>query len=194
MATNRRMGQKGSAVGSAMLDAAETILREEGYGALTSRRVAELTGVKQRLVYYYFATMDELIVDTFRRLSVRELERLGGALGGERPLREVWDVCIHTGDSRMIAEFMALAHRNAGLRAEVIAFIEQSRRMQVAALERAMTAAGKGTPALPPVAAAILASSAALAVLREAAIGVEMGHAELLDVIGSFIGRLEPGG
>ena len=48
-----------------MLDSAEDILREEGYGALTSRRVAERLGVKQRLVYYYFRTMDDLIAETF---------------------------------------------------------------------------------------------------------------------------------
>ena len=54
-----------------MLDGAEVILRDEGYGALTSRRVAECINVKQRLVYYYFKTMDDLIVETFRRLSLR---------------------------------------------------------------------------------------------------------------------------
>src|ERR1043166_1173025 len=58
-----------------MLDGAEGILRDEGYAALTSRAVAERCGVKQRLVYYYFQTMDELIVETFRRMAVRELER-----------------------------------------------------------------------------------------------------------------------
>ncbi len=191
MTTNRRMGQKGSAVGSTMLDAAESILREEGYGALTSRRVAELAGVKQRLVYYYFATMDELIVDTFRRLSVRELERLAAALESERPLREIWDVCIHTNDSRMIAEFMALANRNAGLRAEVIAFIGESRRMQVVALDRAMAAKDGRKSPLPSVAAAILASSAALTILRETELGIDMGHVELLDVIGRFLDGIE---
>ena len=72
MTTARRMGPKGSPIWSSMLDAAEVILCEEGYGALTSRRVAERIGVKQRLVYYYFRTMDELIVETFRRLSSRE--------------------------------------------------------------------------------------------------------------------------
>ena len=67
LAPSRRMGSPGSPQWSRMLDAAETILCEEGYAALTSRRVAEHVGAKQRLVYYYFRTMDELAVETFRR-------------------------------------------------------------------------------------------------------------------------------
>ena len=137
-AATRRMGPAGSVTWSAMLDGAEDILREEGYAALTSRRIAERIGVKQRLVYYYFRTMDDLIIETFRRLAVRELERLAGALASERPLREIWDVCIHTSDARLVSEFMALANRIDGLRTEVISFIKKSRRMQVAALSAAL--------------------------------------------------------
>ncbi|HEX7873658.1 MAG TPA: hypothetical protein VF475_12145 [Sphingobium sp.] len=41
---------------------------------------------------------------------------------------------------------------------------------------------------------AILASSAALTVLREAELGVGMGHAELIGVITRFIDQFESGG
>ena len=85
----RRMGQPGAPNWEAMLDGAEAILREEGYGALTSRAVAERIGVKQRLVYYYFHTMDDLIVATFRRLSTRELKRLRDEASGFRPVSAI---------------------------------------------------------------------------------------------------------
>lgn len=68
----RRMGPPGSDIWHSMLDGAVAILRDEGHAALTSRRVAEQIGVKQRLIYYYFRTMDDLIVETFHRLSERE--------------------------------------------------------------------------------------------------------------------------
>ena len=155
------MGPVGSDNWHAMLDGAEVILREEGYGALTSRRVAECVDVKQRLVYYYFKTMDDLIVETFRRLAVRELERLQQALVTEHPLRQIWDVCIHTSDARMISEFMALANRNKALRKEVIGFIEESRAIQVkalcAAFERRASVSG-----IAPVGLAMMATSLAL--------------------------------
>ena len=97
--SDRRMGPPGSDNWHAMLDGAEAVLRDEGHAALTSRRIAERIGVKQRLVYYYFATMDDLVTDLFHRMSVRELERLRTAAASNLPLREIWDVCINTTES-----------------------------------------------------------------------------------------------
>lgn len=174
-----------------MLDACEEVLRDLGYGALTSRAVAERAGVKQRLVYYYFETMDELIVETFRRLKERDLQRMTDALAGNHSLREIWDVCVHTTDTRTVLEFTALANRIAALREEVRDFIEVSRQMHVSALTDAMRRRGFANE-LAPAAAAIFASSAALTVHREAAIGVETGHAEVMAVIDGYLARLDP--
>lgn len=171
-----------------MLDAAHDILREHGYSALTSRSVAEKTGVKQRLIYYYFRTMDELVVETFKRGAVAELERLRKALASRYPLKEVWDVCVHTADTRITSEFMALANRNPALRDEVIKHIEACRQLQVEALSRAMgsTSDGRG---LTPLAATIFATSAALTLHREAELGIRMGHADIMATIEGFIAR-----
>lgn len=176
-----------------MLDAAEQILCEEGYGALTSRNVAERIGVRQRLVYYYFRTMDELIVETFRRLAIREKDRLRRALESEHPLRDLWNIHVVTTDTRLVSEFMALANRIEALREEVRDFIEESRRLQVAALDQAMAKA-RTDSSLPAIAAAILATSAALAMHREAAIGIRTGHAEVRAAIEHFIAAHESKG
>jgi AcrR family transcriptional regulator len=190
-APNRRMGPTGSANWHAMLDGAEGILREEGYSALTSRSVAERIGVKQRLVYYYFHTMDVLIVETFRRSSVRELEKLRTALSADRPLREIWSVCIHTGDARLISEFTALANRIEGLREEVIRFIEESRAIQVKALTEALKRKSKKI-GIPPAGLAVLATSLALSLTREAELGVIAGHKEIMAALKAFLADLEP--
>ena len=50
----RRMGPSDSETSNALLDATERVLRNDGYGAVSSRRVAEEAGLKQQLVYYYF--------------------------------------------------------------------------------------------------------------------------------------------
>lgn len=180
------MGPKGSEIWLSMLDAAEQVLCEEGYGALTSRNIADRIGVKQRLVYYYFRTMDELIVETFRRLAVREKQRLAGALEAPQPLAAVWDVYVDTSDTRLVSEFMALANRNEGLRLEVKQFIEDCRVMQVQALTGAMQANHRES-AIPPAVAAFFATSAALAMHREAEIGITSGHQEIMAVITGFI-------
>jgi len=185
------MGPPGSDNWLAMLDGAEAILREEGHAALTSRRVAEQVGVKQRLVYYYFRTMDDLIVETFRRLSQRELARLETARASDLPLREIWDMCIHTADARLVAEFMALAARIEGLGKEVIHFIETSRRIQTEAIKKAMAAHPAGL-SIAPDALVLMATSLALTLTREAELGVEMGHGGALAVVARMLDALEP--
>jgi AcrR family transcriptional regulator len=186
------MGPVGSVNWHAMLDATEATLLEEGYGALTSRRIAERIGVKQRLVYYYFQTMDELIVETFRRMSQRELDRMRGTLERELPVRELWDVCIHTTDSRVTSEFMALAYRNEALRHEVVNFIEESRRIQAQAVLSSLARSRTSAP-LDADGLALLATGVALAMTREDALGVTMGHASLIAMIENFLDKVEPG-
>lgn len=191
MTTTRRMGSVDSEKATAMLDAAEYILTEFGYGALTSRRVADHLGVKQRLVYYYFRTMDDLVLETFKRLSERDLRRLKESIASERPLQEIWNVFINTSDSRIVAEFMALANHHEELRGEVIRFIENSRKIQIQALKKAMAASGRSKDTPSAEAVALIGSSLALALNRESTLGVSLGHAAAQKMIKTFFQNLE---
>ncbi|HUD29989.1 MAG TPA: TetR/AcrR family transcriptional regulator [Novosphingobium sp.] len=186
----RRMGPQGSEVWHSMLDGAEDLLREEGHAQLTSRRIAERIGVKQRLVYYYFHTMDDLVVALFRRLSERELKRLRAALASPHALREIWDTNVGSTDARLISEFMALANRIEDLRAEVIHFIEEARAIEIEAVEAALQRKGARS-AIPAPALAIIASSVALALSRERQLGVSSGHEAVLEVVNGFLQTLE---
>ncbi|WP_229736514.1 TetR/AcrR family transcriptional regulator [Novosphingobium endophyticum] len=186
----RRMGPPGSENWHAMLDGAEDILREEGHAELTSRRIAERIGVKQRLVYYYFHTMDDLVVALFRRLSERELKRLRDALNSPHSLREMWNTNVGSTDARLISEFMALANRIADLRAEVIHFIEESRDIEIEAIEAAVRRKANSN-AIPPAALAILASSVALSLSRERQLGVSSGHEVVLALIDAFLDEVD---
>jgi len=188
--SERRMGPTGSENWHAMLDGAEDILREDGHAELTSRRVAERVGVKQRLVYYYFSTMDELIVETFRRLSIRELDRLKEISRGDQPLREIWEVSSRSTDARLISEFMALANRIDDLKQEVIKFIEETRTLQVEAINAAMERRSVKSPLSAP-AIALMAASIGLLVNREQQLGVNFGHDEILAIVEQFVTRLE---
>lgn len=185
------MGPPGSDNWHAMLDGAEAILRDEGHAALTSRRIAERIGVKQRLVYYYFRTMDDLIVETFRRLSERELARLEEASAVASPLKQIWDVCVDTTDARLVSEFTALAARIDGLAKEVIHFIERSRAIQIETVKKAM-AKSKKKFGLSPEALTMLATSVALALKREDELGVRLAHAETRALIDGMLDELEP--
>jgi AcrR family transcriptional regulator len=189
------MGPTNSATWNLLLDGAESILKEEGYAELTSRRLAERVGVKQQLVYYYFKTMDALMVEAFRRLAKRDYERLKEVLASDQPLHQFWDMRSHEGDARLIAEFMALANRSQGVKKEVIDFIEKTRRMQSAAIAKAIKALKKntGVAALSPGAITFLVTSVALALTRESALGISTAHAEIEKLIGECLSALEPG-
>jgi AcrR family transcriptional regulator len=190
------MGPVNSATWSLLLDGAESILKEEGYASLTSRRIAERVGIKQQLTYYYFRTMDELMVEAFRRLSKRELARLENALSSDLPLHELWGVCSNTSDARLISEFMALAHRSEGVKHEVVEFIERSRRMQTRAISRSIKNLRKksGIGALPPAAITFLTTSVALALTRESALGITTAHKEIDGLVKQCLSALEPAG
>lgn len=189
--SERRMGPEGSDNWHAMLDSAEAILREEGHAALTSRRVAERIGVKQRLVYYYFRTMDELVISLFRRMAERELVRLRAAAAQPRPLRALWEISLHSTDSRLIAEFMALANRIDGLKREVVHFIEASRAIEVAVLAQAMDRVPQAGN-MGPASLSVTITSLALLLSRESQLGVTTGHAEIVAALEAFLDQVEP--
>lgn len=67
MASARRIGAPDAKNRIVLLDAAEQLMIEEGYVAVTSRRVAERAGLKPQLVHYYFRTMDDLFLAVFVR-------------------------------------------------------------------------------------------------------------------------------
>lgn len=187
----RRMGPEGSDNWHAMLDGAELILREEGHAALTSRRVAERIGVKQRLVYYYFRTMDDLVICLFRRMAEREEVRLRAAAARPQPLRALWHISLHSTDSRLIAEFMALANRIEGLKREVVRFIEVAREIETAVLAQAMDRVPKAGN-MGPASMAVTITSLALLLSRESQLGVAMGHAEIMAALDAFLDQVEP--
>jgi uncharacterized membrane protein YhhN len=138
--------------------------------------------------------MDDLIVATFARMAEREMARLNVALGSQRPLREIWLVCIHTADARIVSEFVALANRIPALREQVIAYIAETRRLQERALQAALDRGAGAQAQLPAASLAMLATSTALALNRETDLGIDLGHAGLLSAIDCLLDEFEEGG
>ena len=178
MATIRRMGPTTSATSNALLDATERVLRGEGYGAASSRRIAEEAGVKQQLVYYYFRTMDDLLLATFRRRTERALARLELDAASEHPVRAIWNTLSNASDGKLSFEFMALANHHDGIRAEVARFVSESRRIEAKAIARMQASSDANSP-LTPAATAFLLSAVSLMLGREAATGIDEGHQDV---------------
>jgi AcrR family transcriptional regulator len=124
---------KGQQRAAEILRAAHAVLVEDGYAALTTRKVAERAGVRQSNVQYYFpakvdlvrALFDDSMARTARAMAERfaagaaspEARLLGGidhfleaqhSLEDQRFLRELWALAAHDRD---VAELMNQFYR-----------------------------------------------------------------------------------
>lgn len=189
MATKRRLGPRNSEVSNAILDATEKVMREEGYAAVSSRRVAEVAGIRQGLVYYYYATMDDLLLETFKRRTASGLARYAAEMSSPQPVLAIWKDLSETVDGRLAFEFVALANHHEGVREEVNRFLGQARQLQAKAI--AGDAAARGVELAPatPTALAFLMYSATLVMAREAATGLTDGHDEVRDLFTLLLDR-----
>src|SRR3979411_1211946 len=105
MTSARRIGAPDAKNRVVLLDAAEQLLLEEGYAAVTSRRVAERAGLKPQLVHYYFRTMEDLFLAVFRRRAEEGLEVLATALASPQPLWALWRVSTKAEGTRRTLAF-----------------------------------------------------------------------------------------
>ena len=80
MTTRRRVGREQNVAWAAILDAAQTLMIEAGYGAVSTRRVAAQAEVTPALVQYYFPTLDALLLALYRRAADRSIQRQVAAL------------------------------------------------------------------------------------------------------------------
>src|ERR1700743_1647030 len=88
----RRIGAADSQTRAQLLDAAEQLLLEEGYAAVTSRRVGAQAGLKPQLVHYYFRTLDDLFLEVSRRRADASLEHFERSVAAHPSLRSLWDL------------------------------------------------------------------------------------------------------
>ncbi|RZT11672.1 TetR family transcriptional regulator [Mycobacterium sp. BK558] len=162
-----------------LIEATAKVMRDEGYAAATSRRVATEAGVKQALVYYYFPSMDDLFVEVLRAGAEVSLTRMRDALTDDDPLLTLWSL---NGDSRMTAlntEFMALANHRKVIRVELKAYAERVRDIETAAVAVSLRARGVDPQAFPPVVVSMLIAQTARSLCNESAVGVTLGHDEM---------------
>lgn len=193
MGAGRRRGAECSATRAALIAAAELLIGEEGFAAVTARKVASRAGLKPQLVHYYFRTMDDLLANVVRQSAERNLERLIKALASERPLREALSFSRDVKTAILSMQFLALASHRPAVRAEARRYAEQVRIVLTAALERHYELCGI-TPQLPPVVAAFAVMSVSHVLILEDMLGVTLGHAETRTFIANNLQLLEETG
>ena len=189
--SERRFGLENSQSRATLLDAAEQLMREEGYAAVTSRGVAAKAGLKPQLVHYYFRTMDDLFLALLRRGAEQNRDRVERALTGSEPLRAVWELFSDTEIAALSAEFMALANHRKTIQAEIGRYAEQFRVMQVEVLSKVLQEAGVDPEVWPLPAIVFMMEASARVLVIEKSLGMTTGHAEMTALAGKYLTLLE---
>ncbi|MGB3352920.1 MAG: helix-turn-helix domain-containing protein [Mycobacterium sp.] len=191
MTSPRRIGAPDAKNRTVLLDAAEQLLIEEGYAAVTSRRVADQAGLKPQLVHYYFRTMEDLFLAVFRRRAEEGLAVLNTALQSPQPLWALWRFSTAPEATRLTMEFMGLANHRKALRAELAYYAERFRDEQNKAIAAALRQHGIDSADVPPVVWTIFATSVSQMMVMERALGMSTGHAETFAFCEQWLRRLE---
>jgi len=177
MASNRRLGTESSETRARLIEAAKQVLREEGWAALTARRVAEAVGLTRHTVHYYFGTMDDLLVAVMRGEGEKVREGLALAVQSANPLRVIWEMSGHA--TEFTYELLGQAMRRKSARAELVEHTKEFRRFLAEAVALELQARGL-KPSVPPLAITLVMQSISQTVAVERELGNDLGHPETL--------------
>ena len=191
MTSARRIGAPDAKNRGLLLDAAEQLMLEEGYAAVTSRRVAEKAALKPQLVHYYFRTMDDLFLAAFRRRAEEGLEAQAQVLQARQPLWALWRFSIDPAATAHTMEFIALANHRKALKAEIAYYAERFREEQRKALSMVLDRYGIDPVEVPPLVWSVLMTSVSRVLVIEQALGMSAGHAETIEFVERYLHRLE---
>jgi AcrR family transcriptional regulator len=191
MKKSRRLGMENARSRTLLVEAADSVLIEEGAHAISARQVAERAGLKPQLVHYYFKSMDDLLIAVFRSAQEEYLRRHQEALASRDPLNALWDLNNEPRGTRRMMEFVALAGRRNAVRAVIIESATQFRKLQIAAISRVLKERGIDQKAFPPAGVALLMATVSRGLLMEETLGISLGHPQLRSMIKRVLKTME---
>jgi AcrR family transcriptional regulator len=188
MNAKRRIGADTSETYALILDAAEQVIREQGYAAASSRRIAQEAGLKPSLVHYYFPTTDDVFLAVFKRGAAQSDAMIEQALTSDDPIRALWRFFADTSRNALALEFVALANHRKVIGAEIVRHSDIMRARQAERIEQLL---GRrfGDGATPAGFAFVLAGIGR-ALAMESELGISSGHAEARAFVEAWLDRL----
>ncbi|MEW9855499.1 TetR/AcrR family transcriptional regulator [Novosphingobium sp. M1R2S20] len=190
----RRIGAETSATRAIIVEAAESLIREEGYAAVSTRRIAARAGLKPSLVHYYFPTTDDLLIEVSRRGAEESDRMIEEALASENPLEALWRFFVDTSRTAMALEFMAMANHRDALRVQMAEHSEAMRRRQVEIIRHALGDRLLGPDGCPPAGLSVVLAGVGRAIVMEENLGVRIGHDEAMAFVLDWLQRLTGNG
>ncbi|MEY4160431.1 MAG: hypothetical protein RLZZ136_1052 [Pseudomonadota bacterium] len=187
VATPRRRGAEKSETRAQLIRSAIDILRDEGAGAVTARRLAEQIGLQRHIVHYYFGTIDEVFVAIMREEGARSEETLKEATKTGDAFTLLWENGLQSGG--IILELTRLALRHPAIAKEYKIYTERYRQTMAGILEIYAKSHGI-TLSISATAAALMLQSIACTIAVEGDMGMAMAHDEAKQVVLDWLKNL----
>src|SRR5919198_4379118 len=114
-----------------IVEAALETLKEDGFAGATSRAIARRGGFNQALIFYYFGSLEGLLLAALERASTERLARYRPAVENVRTLDELipvmadlWEQDRAAGAVRVVSQMVAGAVNRPELAERVVALME----------------------------------------------------------------------
>jgi AcrR family transcriptional regulator len=178
-------------VRDAILDATESIMVEEGYAAVSSRRVAERAGLKSKLVHYYFRTMEDLFVAVYERSEKDFLRRHLEAATSRNPIRALWDLSLQAKRTRLSQELLALGNHKKAVGKITARVIDQIHSINTAFIGKYLDEVGVDRTKYPPVVISYFITGVTRSIVADDTLGLAGGRAEIAAFVERLLDELE---
>jgi len=180
------------------MDAAERLLIELGYAAVTTRVVSKEAGLNHGLVHYYFGSMDELFLAVLERFTARLIVRQRAMYAADTTFLVKWrkamgflEEDLAAGYPKILFELQAMGWNRPDMRRRIASVIDEWRTVLTEAFTPAMKHYGIADGLLRVEAMVSLVMTFQLGMSVERLSGVKTGHDALLRAIDRWLASLE---
>jgi AcrR family transcriptional regulator len=184
----------------ALLDAAEQLLVEIGYSAITTRKLAERAGVNHGLVHYYFGSMEDLLFRVVERFTDALVERQKAMYAADIPFIDKWreamrflDEDSDSGYHKVWFELQAMGWNNEAVRNRMQEVQQRWLDVVTPAFEVGLGELGVDRRRYPTKAVVSLVVTFNQGIMLERLSGIDSGHRDLLRMIDRMLERLWEG-
>lgn len=164
-----------------ILDATERVMVEEGYAAVSSRRIAQDLGINGATVHYYYPATDDIFIALHARMTERQLTEFERVLAAEEPLVALWDFQSNWMQSALGVEFLALANHRKSIRDVLAGATDKARDAQARGIAALCHRSNVDPDVISPVALTTILTAVARTLANEERVGISQGHDEVRD-------------
>lgn len=166
-----------------ILDTTERLMVDEGYAAVSSRRIAQELGLNSATIHYYYPATDDVFIALHRRMTERQLESLEKILSAEDPIQAFWNFQSGWSQTALGVEFVALANHRKAIRDTLAGSTDAAREIQSRLLARALGGLALDPVVMPPIALATILVAIGRLLANEERVGITRGHDETRAVV-----------